>query len=84
MLPAAPAVPLPLPDPATRLATAIWYSDAFHSADTQRLREWNEAVTRVQTLGSTPRASARRRGADANKARALAARRKIPESPRVK
>ena len=80
VLPAAPAAPPPLPDPATRLATAIWYTDAFHTADTERLREWNEAVTRVQALGSAQRASAKRRGPDGMKAPSLAVRRKTVRS----
>jgi hypothetical protein len=55
LLPPTLAAPPPLPDPATRLATAIWYTDAFHTADTERLREWNEAVTRVHALSSPAR-----------------------------
>ena len=80
VLPAAPTAPPPLPDPATRLATAIWYTDAFHTADTERLREWNEAVTRVYTLSATPRASAMQRGTHAMKAPDVPARRKTVRS----
>jgi hypothetical protein len=65
--PAEPPAPPPPPDPATRLATAIWYTDAFHTADTDRLREWNSAVVHLHSLGTTGRAPAKEQAVSAVK-----------------
>jgi hypothetical protein len=44
-------VPPPLPpDRAERLTTALWFTDTFHTAETERIRQWNEAVARVQAV----------------------------------
>jgi hypothetical protein len=51
-------VPPPAPpDRAERLATALWFTDTFRTAETERIKQWNEAVCRVQELEARRRRS---------------------------